>query len=106
MYNVIINKKMSVAYPNLTQDDIETITAFFQYLDQDHDGFVTVNEIKEACAVDIDGDGVITEEEKMQCARVWLSEYLSLSDVNGDQKISLAEMLAMNNEYKGRAVVA
>jgi hypothetical protein len=74
--------------------DPSVIVEFFNFIDTDHDGFITVDEIKEACAVDIDQNGVITEAEKLQCARVWLQDKLPLQDLNGDQKISLDELLA------------
>jgi len=77
--------------------DISVITDFFNYVDTDHDGFITINEIKEACKVDINNDGVITEDEKLQCARVWINEKLPIQDMNGDQKISLDELIAYNN---------
>lgn len=59
------------SYPNLSQDEMETMTLFFQYLDTDHDGLVSIDEIREACGVDIDGDGVITEVEKTASAAPW-----------------------------------
>ena len=73
--------------------DTSVIAEFFNYIDTDHDGFITVNEIKEACAVDINQDGIVSEDEKLQCAHVWLQETFPLQDLDGDQKISLAELL-------------
>ena len=73
--------------------DTSVIVEFFNFVDTDRDGFITVNEIKEACVVDINQDGVVSEDEKLQCARVWLQEKLPLQDLDGDQKISLAELL-------------
>lgn len=87
-------------YPKLTQDEIDTITQFFQYLDVDGDGFVTIAEIREACAVDLNGDGVVTEEEKDMCAQAWLGMYLPKQDINKDQRISLHELLQFNNDTK------
>jgi Ca2+-binding EF-hand superfamily protein len=92
-----------MSYPNLTQDDIETMAIFFQWMDTDKDGFVTVDEIKDACAVDLNGDGVITEEEKTQCAQAWLGSYLSQQDVDGDARISLHELLKYNNDTKNQS---
>lgn len=50
-----------MSYPALTVDDIETLTLFFDWVDQDKDGYITVSEIKSACEVDVDGDGIISE---------------------------------------------
>jgi len=76
--------------------DASVIADFFGFVDTDHDGFITIDELKNACAIDIDGDGVITEYEKYQCARVWITEKLPLQDLNGDQKLTLEELLAYN----------
>lgn len=76
------------------------MTMFFQWMDTDDDGLVSVHEIKEACAVDLDGDGVISEQEKTQCAQTWLGTYLAEQDVDGDAKISLPELLKYNNDTK------
>jgi Ca2+-binding EF-hand superfamily protein len=80
----------------MNADKIETLTVFFNWVDTDHDGFISIDEIKEACAVDIDGDGTITDAEKIQCAQQWITMNLPLQDANGDQLISLAELLAFN----------
>lgn len=90
-----------MSYPLLTSDDIETITLFFLFVDSDKDGFITVSEIREACAVDINNDGVISEEEKDAGADPWLTQYLSQQDLDADQKISLHELLLYNNNSKG-----
>ena len=76
--------------------DTSVLTEFFTFVDADHDGFITIEEIKEACKVDINKDGSITEDERIQCARVWITEKLPLQDTNNDQKLSLAELLAYN----------
>lgn len=69
------------------------IAEFFAFVDTDHDGYITVEEIKAACAVDINGDGAITEEERLQCARVWINEKLPLQDLDADHRITLQELL-------------
>jgi Ca2+-binding EF-hand superfamily protein len=79
-------------------DKIETLTAFFNWVDANNDGLISVEEIKEACAVDLDGDGVITEAEKIQSARQWIETNFPLQDANGDQLISLQELLEFNNK--------
>ena len=52
--------------------EVSVISEFFAFVDTDRDGFITVDEIREACKVDLNNDGVITDDEKMQCARVWI----------------------------------
>ncbi len=73
--------------------DTSAIVEFFNFVDTDHDGFITIEEIKNACAVDINQDGTISEDEKLQCARIWIQEKFPLQDLNNDQKVSLNEML-------------
>lgn len=91
---------MSAQYPQLTADDIDTITRFFQFVDTDSDGFITIAEIREACAVDLDGDGTISDSEKDACAAPWIQGYLTSEDANGDQRITLPELLQYNNDTK------
>lgn len=78
--------------------DYTAITEFFNYVDADKDGFITIDEIKDACKVDINGDGTITDDEKLQTARVWIVEKLPIQDLNGDQKLTLDELVAYNND--------
>lgn len=84
-------------YPNLSAEDIEIVTLFFNYVDTDGDGYITVEEIKTACEVDIDGDGDITEEERAACSQVWISDYLGLEDLDEDTRVTLVELLQYNN---------
>lgn len=76
--------------------DQEALTEFFQYVDTDHDGFITVAEIHAACDVDINADGVIDAAEMNAGTGPWLA-VLAVQDLNKDQKISLSELLAYNN---------
>ena len=92
--------RVTMAYPNLTIEDIQVMTEFFNFVDQDHDGLLTIEEIKTACQVDINMDGVISEEERAQCARVWTDFVFANQDMNGDNKISLEELLKYNNDTK------
>ena len=78
----------------MTTVDPEVIAEFFRYVDRDGDGIISVEEIKDACAVDIDGDGVVSEDERLQCARVWLNDKLPQQDADGDRRISLQELMA------------
>lgn len=91
-----------MSYSHLNADDIATITTVFQFIDADHDGYITVDEIREACSIDINGDGIISDAEKDQCARIWLQSYMPLQDANTDHRLSLAECLAFNDAYKGK----
>ncbi len=84
-------------YTYLTYDDIQTLSEFFNYVDTDHDGFITVNEIKEACSVDINGDNIISEDEKFTSATPWINSMLSDQDLNHDSKLSLDELLKYND---------
>ena len=76
--------------------DTSVLWDFFQFVDVDKDGFITVDEIKEACKVDINGDGIISEDEKIQCARIWINEKLPIQDLNGDMKLSWDELISYN----------
>lgn len=91
---------MSAQYPQLTADDIDIITRFFQFVDADSDGFITIAEIREACAVDLDGDGTVSESEKDACSAPWINGYLTSEDTDGDRRITLAELLQYNNDTK------
>ena len=88
-----------MSYPNLTQDAIETLTIFFQWVDTDHDGYISIEEIKNACVVDRDGNGTITQEEIDACAAPWIAA-LPDEDMNNDQKLTLEELLSYNNNAK------
>ena len=86
-----------MSYPKLSQDTIRNLTDFFRYVDKNNNGFVTVSEIREACAVDINNDGVISEAEKDRTSRVWVQTYFSSQDLNNDMQVSLDELLTFNN---------
>jgi Ca2+-binding EF-hand superfamily protein len=87
-----------MSYPHLTQDTIETLILFFEFVDADKDGFITINEIKSACEVDIDNDGLVSEAERDACASSWLA-VLGEQDLDGDQKLTLHELLMYNNNF-------
>ena len=89
-----------MSYPNLTQDDVQTITTFFNYADLDHDGFITPQEINEAMAEDFNGDGTITDDEKIQGGKQWMQSNFNAQDFNSDQSLTLAELLQYNNQNK------
>lgn len=76
-------------------DSTETLTTFFNYVDADGDGVITIAEIIAACAVDIDGDGTVTEAEAAIGAAPWLAD-LSKQDVDGSQTLTLQELLNYN----------
>jgi Ca2+-binding EF-hand superfamily protein len=88
-----------MSYPKLTADDIETMSLFFDWVDSDRDGYITIAEIKTACGVDIDGDGFVSEEEKTACAQAWIAA-LAQQDADADQKLTLEELLKYNNDSK------
>lgn len=91
---------MSQTWPNLSQDDIDTITAFFNYVDSDKDGYVTKTEIEDAMAVDLNQDGTITPDEKVAAGQEWFNSNFDLQDVNKDSQITLEELLDYNNLQK------
>lgn len=94
----------SLLYPHLSDEDISVLTEFFQYVDTNQDGFITVDEIRNACAMDINHDGVISEMERDQTARVWLRLYLDREDVEHTHTISLGQLLQFNDRYVGRSI--
>ncbi len=88
------------SYPRLSQDEIETITFFFQYIDTDHDGFVSVTEIQDACVVDYNGDGVVDAEERVRAGLPWMTDFFNQQDLDGDIRLTLHELLKFNNDTK------
>ena len=82
--------------PPLSQDTVEAVTAFFNYVDTDQDGYITIGELEEALAVDYDGNGVISPDEKVRAGAQWLNNGFQLQDVSGDSKLSLFELLDFN----------
>ena len=87
-----------MSYPNLSADHIATLTTFFQAVDTNQDGFVSVLEIQAAEAEDLNSDGVITQSEINTCAAPWLAAE-NVQDLNHDQLLSLAELLQFNNDH-------
>jgi hypothetical protein len=84
-------------YPNLTEDDVAVITAFFNYVDTNNDGYISISEINDAMTVDLNEDGTISDSEKITCGQGWIASNLSTEDMNGDDLITLAELLQYNN---------
>ena len=81
----------------VTQDTIESVSAFFSYVDADKDGFVTRSEIEKALAVDYNQDGSISNEEQVKAGAQWINNGpFQAQDLNLDDKITLAELLAYN----------
>jgi Ca2+-binding EF-hand superfamily protein len=89
-----------MSYPNLTWDDITALTAFFEYVDSDHDGYISVAEIQEACAVDYNGDSVVDVDERVRAGAQWLDTYFVAEDLNDDSLLTLHELLQYNNDTK------
>lgn len=89
-----------MSFLTLSTDDINTISDFFSFVDTNSDGYIGTKEIKNACAVDINCDGIITEEERTSSSYPWLNDYFYLQDIDQDNKISLTELLQYNNDTK------
>lgn len=87
-----------MSFPNLSNDDIMTITDFFNQVDTDKDGFISVQEITEAMTVIVNN---ITYDNSQE----WLANYFSAEDFNQDNLISLNELLLYNNNKKGQVLV-
>ena len=91
-----------MSYPNLTSDDIDVLTRFFNYIDANNDGFITEQEIIDACAVDINNDDVLSQEEIDSTCGPWLVALKAKQDtITVDCKLSLPELLKYNNDFKG-----
>ena len=93
---------MSTGYSHLTQDDVDTITTFFNFADLDHDGYITQEEINNAMSEDFNGDGTIIDDELIQGGKQWMESNFNAEDFDKDAKISLAELLKYNDENKGK----
>jgi hypothetical protein len=65
-------------------------------VDTDRDGRITRGEIQEATAVDYNGDGTIDDAEKVRAGKEWLDANFAQQDADGDQAVTLAELLAWN----------
>ncbi len=79
----------------LTADDIACLRTFFDHVDSDGSGKIAFQEIRDACAVDTDGDGTVEDSEIIESARPWLEAFAS-QDLDSDQLISFQELLAYN----------
>jgi Ca2+-binding EF-hand superfamily protein len=95
---LVYNTNIQYNMPLLTQDAIDTLIEFFNFVDTDKDGFITVDEIKAACAVDLNNDGVIDAAEVAKSAAPWLDIYLAQQDTSGDNKVTLAELVEFNEK--------
>lgn len=93
---------MSQTYTNLSQDDIDTITDFFNWADKDKDGHITKSEIEDAMAVDLDNDGTLSADERTKGGVQWFQSNFALQDLDKDTSITLAELLKFNNDHKGQ----
>ena len=94
----------SLLYPRLSEEDISVITEFFSFIDTNGDGIIDITEIRSACQIDINHDGIISESEKDQAARVWIRLYLDREDVQHNHAITLADLLTFNNRYIGQPI--
>jgi len=93
---------MSTTFSNLSQDDIDSITDFFNYADKDKDGHVSKSEIEDAMAVDLDKDGNISADERTKGGIQWFQKNFELQDIDKDSTLTLAELLKFNNDHKNQ----
>ena len=84
-----------MSYSNLSNDDRITITDFFNEVDTNKDGYISVAEITVAMTVIVNN---ITYDNSQE----WLLNYFSAEDFNQDHLISLDELLLYNNNKKGQ----
>jgi Ca2+-binding EF-hand superfamily protein len=87
-----------MSYPNLSNDDVNTITDFFNEVDTNKDGYISVAEVTAAMTVIVNN---ITYDNSQE----WLANYFSAEDFNQDHMISLAELLLYNNNKKGQVSI-
>lgn len=83
-----------------TADDVLTLTAFFNYVDKNKDGYISPDEINEAMAVDYDNSGTIDEWEKVKAGRQWMDTFFAGQNANYDRRISLDELLKWNAQHQ------
>lgn len=91
---------MSFTYKNLSQDDIDTISEFFNYVDTDKDGSISKSDIESAMSIDLNKDGVISNDERLSAGVQWFQNNFNLQDLNRNQVLSLTELLKFNDTYK------
>ena len=87
-----------MSYANLSEDDQMTITMFFNEVDTDKDGYISVQEIKDAMSLTVNN---VTFDNSQE----WLSNYFVAEDFNHDNLITLPELLMYNNNKKGQTSV-
>ena len=87
-----------MSYSNLSNDDRITITDFFNEVDTNKDGYISVAEITVAMTVIVNN---ITYDNSQE----WLLNYFSAEDFNQDHLISLDELLLYNNNKKGQVSI-
>lgn len=69
------------------------VILLFVCFDTDKDGYISVDEIKRACAVDRDGDGVISDAEKNAGVGGAVQAIASLVGVDEHQKFCLRDVM-------------
>lgn len=83
-----------------SQNDVASLTAFFNYVDANKDGYISPDEINEAMAVDFDHNGTIEEWEKVKAGKQWLDTFFAGQNANYDRLISLDELLKWNERER------
>lgn len=89
-----------MSYPNLTSETIQVLTTFFNFVDSNNDGFVSITEIIAACQVDIDNNETITQSEIDSTAGPWIASLQANQDLNHDALLTVNELLQYNNDFQ------
>jgi len=80
--------------PALSVNDIAILLEFFNYVDTDHDGFITVAEIR-AAVTDTNADGTNSKLQIVASFLPWLTA-LTNQYTDGDARINLSELMECN----------
>jgi hypothetical protein len=84
--------------PALSVNDIAILLEFFNYVDTDHDGFITVAEIR-AAVTDTNADGTNSKLQIVASSLPWLTA-LTNQYIDGDSRITLSELMECNANVK------
>ena len=81
----------------LSQDEIDTVTAFFNSVA--HDNIISYSDIGDIEGVDVNADGAVSYAEKAACAEPW-QVLFPAQDGDGSGGLTLVELLVYNAKIK------